>query len=158
MELNKSKTSLEQKYWDICSEVVAQNNLKLYDVEYVASSSTLRVFIYDEATKTAVLDDCVRVDRAMTPYLEEDWVADNLVLEVSSPGMFRPLKSWEHFQLANGEMVLCVLHSQVEGVKGNKARGKLLGINDKIINLEIDGKEVSLPVEQVKKANLDPDY
>ena len=158
MELLKTRTSLEQKYLDICKEVVEENDLKLYDVEYVSNSSTLRVFIYDDKTKTAVIEDCVKIDRAMTPHLEEDWVADNLVLEVSSPGMFRPIKSQEHLELAKDEIINCVLLGQVEGIKGNKVRGKLVSFNDKNIILDMDGKEVSLPIEKVKKANLDPDY
>ena len=158
MELNKSKSNLENKYWEMCQEVVHENNLKLYDVEYINSSSTLRVFIFDEKTKTADLDDCVKIDRAMTPYLEADWVSDKLVLEVSSPGMFRPLKEEKHFELAKDENVLAVLNDKIEGVKGNKIRGKLKDFDKESFKLDIGGDEVTLPLVKVKKVNLDPDY
>lgn len=158
MEILSSRNSAEQRYWEICTKVVKENALELYDLEYISSNATLRVFIYDPKTKTAVIEDCVKIDRAMTPYLEEDWVADNIILEVSSPGMFRPLRMHEHFDLAMNQMIMCVLAGKVEGIKGNKVRGQLVGFDKNGIKLKINDSEFTLSFENIKKVNLDPDY
>ena len=168
MELDKPKSTLESKYWEICREVVSQNELRLYDVEYVSSSSILRVFIFDEKTKTAIIEDCVKIDRAMTPYLEQDWVADNLVLEVSSPGMYRSLKTMAHFESALSKTISINLIGKLNEEqaanlstklkKANKFRGELKAVNEKEIQINIDSVDVHVGFEQIKRANLDPDF
>jgi ribosome maturation factor RimP len=148
-------------------DVVAENSLKLYDMDYVAGSSTLRVFIMDPETKTAVIDDCVKIDRAMTPYFEEDWVPDDIVLEVSSPGVYRSLKTLDHFNMSKGELVLLNLEKSLDEygqkqlpkslMKAKKVRGKLIEVTETNIKLNIEGIEFAFNYSDVKKATLDPD-
>ena len=102
MELAKSLSKTEQRYTDLSLKVIEECGLELYDLEFAAGSSTLRVFIRDPQTNSAEIDDCVKVDRAFSPYCEElEWIPDNFVLEVSSPGIYRGLKKLEHFEVAN---------------------------------------------------------
>ena len=67
MELEIKRSNLEQKFFELTEKIVHENNYALYDVEYHSGSSTLRVFIMDPETKTAVIEDCVKVDRAFDP-------------------------------------------------------------------------------------------
>ena len=68
LELEIKRSNLEQKFFDLTEKIVKENSYALYDVEYLSGSSTLRVFIMDPKTKTAVIEDCIKVDRAFDPY------------------------------------------------------------------------------------------
>ena len=108
MELTKNLSQTEQKYTELAMKIVAECDLELYDLEFVQGSSTLRVFIRDPKTNTAEIDDCVKVDRAFSPYCEDlEWIPDNFILEVSSPGVYRSLKRLDHFE-AESEVLLVV--------------------------------------------------
>jgi ribosome maturation factor RimP len=169
MELSKKRSGVEEKFYNLCSKVVPDNGLKLYDMEYVAGSYTLKVFIFDEKTGTAVIEDCVKIDRALTPFIDElDWVPDELILEVSSPGMFRELKNLEHFQSAIGEIISCTITGKLDSEMATKVpkklmgakkfRGKLESVTETNITLNIKDFQLPLAFEQIKKASLDPDY
>ena len=100
------RTGIEEKFFTICCEVVKENGYVLYDMDYIIGSTTLRLFIMDPNTNTALIEDCVKVDRALSPFFEEDWVPESIVLEVSSPGVYRPLKTLSHFEAVKNEYIL----------------------------------------------------
>jgi len=168
MELTKNLSQTEQKYTELAMKIVAECDLELYDLEFVQGSSTLRVFIRDPKTNTAEIDDCVKVDRAFSPYCEDlEWIPDNFILEVSSPGVYRSLKRLDHFEAAIGSIISCSIHGKLtddqlaglnkKSAKGNKLRGILKEISEEKIVMDIDGQMLSLSFEQIKRANLDPD-
>ena len=106
MFLEEEKKGIEGKFYELCMEVVSSVNLSLYDMEFVKSNKTLRLYIMNENTNTATLEECVSVDRAFSPFIESHaWIPESLVLEVSSPGMFRKLKTYNHFVKAQGAMI-----------------------------------------------------
>lgn len=163
--------SLEQRYWELAQTVVEETGYRLYDLEYIKGSKTLRVYIADKKTGTALIDDCVAVDRAFTPYVEEaDWIPDDFVLEVSSPGVYRKLKTPEHFREALGERIQVDLFKTLgeQGAQGaqdlpkkiknaKRAQGVLKESDTDKIILDADGIEVVVEVANIKKANLEPD-
>ncbi|TDJ08464.1 MAG: hypothetical protein E2O68_01975 [Deltaproteobacteria bacterium] len=164
MEIKEERTGIELKFYNLCQKVAEEQNLKLYDVEYLPGSGELRVYIMDEKTGSAVLNDCVKVDRAFDSYLEEDWVPETLTLQVSSPGLFRKLNTLEHFEAAIGKEVKLQLGKQL-GQLFAGAPKKIAG-EKKIIclleavtvdNLSLKYKEFvfELPFQEVKKANLE---
>ncbi len=168
MELNKDRSGLEAKYFELCQEVVKAEGLSLYDMEYISGSSTLRVFIFNEETGTAILDECARVDRAFTPHAETlEWIPEKLVLEVSSPGVYRNLATLEHFKKALGEKVKLSLKEKLDdkvitnlpkALKGNrKIVAVLKDIRGEELVLGADGFELVVTFDQLKKANLEPD-
>jgi len=166
MEFNKVRTGIEKKFFTQCSEVVIENGYVLYDLEYISGSSTLRLYIMDEKTKTAVIEDCVKVDRALTPVFEEEWVPDDIVLEVSSPGVYRSLKTLDHFELALNENISVVISGNLDeeilkdaprAVKNGKDfKGILKEVTEEYIILDINGFELKLTVAQLKRASLEP--
>lgn len=167
MELEKDRKGLEEKFYNICKTVTDELGYTIYDMDYIQGSSTVRLFIMDPETKTAVIEDCIKVDRAMSEYFEADWVPEDVVLEVSSPGVYRTLKTVDNFKAALGELISCTISGNLkpealEGapktVKNGKSfRGVLKEFNNTNIILEIDGFNLALDIEQIKKANLDPE-
>jgi ribosome maturation factor RimP len=169
LELDKKRTGIESKFYEISKSTTEENGFVLYDMEYISGSSTLRVFIMNKETKTADIDECVKVTRAMNPFFEEEegnWIPEDIVLEVSSPGMYRSLKTKEHFDLALSQRVQIFITGKLEDdltseatkaiQKANSFIGILNEVNEQNIILEIDGLSLPITFEQMKKANLEP--
>ncbi len=168
MKFEEERTELEQKFFEICETVAKAQGQSLYDMEYTSANTTLRMFIYDENSKSAHIDDCVKVDRAMTDHLQEEWIPEGFVLEVSSPGVYRNLSRYDHFQLALGEKIACVLNKKLDRVEHvdlpkklngqRKMRGVLKDINKEGLLVDIDKYNLKLNFLDIKKANIDPDF
>ncbi len=168
MEISRERTGVEKKFFHMCEPIVQEAGYRLYDMEYVSSSKVLRLFIQDPRTGSALIEDCVKVDNALSPAFEsETWIPEEVVLEVSSPGVYRQLANLEHFKMSVGEIIGVVIMGQLteeqttgapKGIKGEKKlRGKLLELNDEGFSMEVNNFPLKLTYKQIKKANLDPD-
>jgi ribosome maturation factor RimP len=167
MELFKKRTGLEEKFYSACKAVTDEHNYVIYDMDYIQGSSTVRLFIMNPETKTAIIEDCIKVDRGLSPFFEEEWVPDDVVLEVSSPGVYRTLKTKENFEAVVGEHISCTITGSLneelvsdaaKSIKNEKNfRGVLKEFKEESILLDIDGFELPLMIEQIKKAHLDPE-
>ncbi|MCO4754610.1 MAG: ribosome maturation factor RimP [Bacteriovoracaceae bacterium] len=163
--IGESPSAIEKKFLEMSQKVVEETGYDLYDIEYIKSNKTLRVYIADKETGSALIEDCVAVDRGFTEHVEAaDWVPEDFVLEVSSPGVYRKLKTEKHFESAIDEIiyvetlspvVVDTLSKKGKGVK--KFRALLKDYTDKKLILDADGTQFELELSQVKKANLDPD-
>jgi ribosome maturation factor RimP len=141
---------LEKKFYDLASTVVREEGLSIYEMSYFRG--LLRVYIYSKKTGTAVLEDCIGVDRAFNKYIDMlEWIPENFVLEVSSPGVNRKLKTQVHFEMACGGNVKLTL-SKKDQSKKRCYEGKLIEVFDAGVELEtIEGK-LSLGFEEIKSA------
>ena len=164
MDLDRERKGIEQKFFELCLKVVTDLGLDLYEMNYLPGNSTLRVFIRDPQTDTAVLEDCVRVDKALTDYIDsEDWMPESLTLEVSSPGMFRDLTQLDHFSQVEGKRVALILKGKVEDeslskkVKGQKKLiGELTKVSEQGVKLRFEDISLDICFTDIKKANLEP--
>lgn len=168
MDIDRERIGLEKKFFHMCEPVVIEAGFRLYDLEYIAGQKLLRLYIQDPRTGSALIDDCVKVDHALSPAFEsEDWIPEDVVLEVSSPGVYRHLSNREHFNMSIGEIIAIVIMGQLsedqvtgapKGIKGEKKfRGKLLEANQEDFVMEVNNFPLKLTYKQVKKATLDPD-
>jgi ribosome maturation factor RimP len=105
------------------------------------------------------LDDCAQVSRSLERWLEEDGeVPDRYVLEVSSPGIERPLVRPRDFERFAGQEVAVKCRSPVEG-HGKRLQGRLTGLRgeapDTVVRLGLeDGSTVDIPHADVVRAHL----
>ena len=168
MELSKDRTGIEAKFFFLCEQVAKDNGYILYDLEYIVGSKLLRVYIMNESTKSALIEDCIKVDHALTPFFEsETWMPREITLEVSSPGIYRQLRVKEHFKQSVGKKVSTVLSKNLTGelytgmpksiTAEKKLKGELLEIEDEAIYLKIDKFKVMVPFINIKRANLEAD-
>lgn len=168
MDIDNKRSGLEQKFFLMCDPVVVEAGYRLYDLEYLPNQKLVRLYIQDPRTGSAVIEDCVKVDHALSESFEtETWIPEDIVLEVSSPGVYRHINSREHFHLALNEIILVVITGSLseeqtlgapKGIKGEKKfRGKLISVGEEGFSLEIKGFELKLNYKQIKKVNLDPD-
>jgi ribosome maturation factor RimP len=137
---------------ELVGPTVAALGYELVGVEYVsAGQATVRLYIDREAGIS--LEDCERVSRQVGAVLDvEDPIAGNYNLEVSSPGLDRPLFEPEHFRRFAGEPVRIRLATLVEGRR--KLTGVLRGMEGDQVLVEADGETFRLPLETIAKANL----
>lgn len=168
MVLKGPRTGMELKLFELTQKILTENNLELYEMEWNPSSGNLVVYIINPQTKTAVLEDCVAVDRGFNPYMEtETWIPDNFTLEVSSPGLYRVLTTVKHFQDVAGEDVMLHLVKKIDeekypdfpkALRNNlKIKVKLVSADETGIVVDAKGSMVQIPYEQIKKANLETD-
>jgi len=116
--------------------------------------SMLRVFI-DDAENGISVDDCEKVSRQVSGVMDvEDPIQNEYVLEVSSPGMDRPLFRLEHYETFVGHQVQLRLRMPFEGRR--KFQGLIKGIEGDDVVIVVDDHEYLLPFESIEKANIMP--
>ncbi len=147
---------LEEKIERIAEPIINEQGLRLVDVEYLSrrGRNILRIIIDKEGGIS--LDDCQNLSRQLSHLLDvEDPIPAKYNLEVSSPGLFRRLKSEREYKNFIGKKVLIIAAEQQTTVT---YQGKLTGYDNGIIALETsDGSTVMMNIRDVIKARLNPD-
>jgi ribosome maturation factor RimP len=140
---------------NILEPLLDAEGLSLVDIEYTREQGgwILKVFIDKEGGVT--LDDCARVSREFGQLLDvEDIIPTSYRLEVSSPGLDRPLKKEEDFVKYSGRRVRIKTTEPVSGRRNFK--GALIGCTDGQITVKVEGSDVfTIPLSSVLKANLE---
>ncbi len=168
------RTGMEQKFYEACEGVVRECGYLLYDFEYLGAQKVLRIFIMDEESSSAVIDDCVKVDRALSPVFEEnDWIPEDITLEVSSPGIYRKLKTKQHYDWSLGRRIQVKFRGSPVSFSGDKKAEKYLrgrvvvGVLEKVseednfeikLNAHESGQDIGVVLlqEQVIRAQWEP--
>ena len=141
----------------LLTPVVESLGCELWGLEYMSQGrhSTLRLYI--ESPDGIGLEECEKVSRQVSSVMDvEDPITGEYSLEVSSPGLDRPLYSLEQFQRYIGERLSVKLRSAFDGRR--KFSGQLKGIENEEIILVVDGHEYLLPIELIEKANIVPRF
>ena len=143
----------EQKLTDMLRPAVEEVGKELLGCEFISAGnhSVLRLFIDHE--NGVEVDDCAEVSRQVGAILDvEDPISSEYSLEVSSPGLDRPLFEMSHFQAVIGETINVKLSMPLNGRR--KFKGKLEAIENDILVVSLDGEEYELIFSNVDKANL----
>ena len=149
------------------STVLADLGLECLGVEFMPSQgqSTLRVYLdvpegaatVEGGHREVGIEDCEAASRELSALLDvEDPIPGHYVLEVSSPGIDRPLFTAAQFARAVGQEVKLLLRAPLEGRR--RLRGKLLAVEGERISLEAEGKLFVFEHAQVESARLVPDW
>lgn len=142
---------------ELLAPVVEAMGCQLWGLEYFSQGrhSTLRLYI-DHADGVG-LKECERVSRQVSSVLDvEDPIAGEYTLEVSSPGMDRPLYTLEQYTHFVGEQVTVKLRSAFEGRR--KISGRLSAVEGDEVVIVVDEHEYVLPIELIEKANIIPRF
>lgn len=148
-------TPLEERLAALVGPIAEAEGFQLVRVRVTgAKTKTLQVMA-ERPDRTMSAEDCARLSRALSPALEAaDPIAGGYVLEVSSPGIDRPLVRFQDFEDWRGWTAKVELNRMVEGRKN--FRGVLAGVEDGKVALDIDGEtETALfPFEWIAGAKL----
>ncbi len=159
--LKMDRAALVERIKEVVEPMLRSFGVELVEVEYAGSgrSGLLRVFIDKLDKKEGVtLDDCERVSRSLGPVLEiEDLIPHRYTLEVSSPGLDRPLKKKEDFQRSLGKMVRLKTAIPREGQK--VFVGRMADFQgDEVILQGEKGKEYRIPFVEITQARLEVEF
>ena len=136
----------------LAQPVAEKYGCELWDVEYVKEGSEFYLRVYIDKPGGITIDDCVEVNRALNPKLdEEDFVEEAYTLEVSSPGLNRKLKKDRDFEKSIGK-----LYKAESGSK--EFIGRLVSFDEEKIVIKSDdgdGQETSLDRRNVSSARLE---
>jgi len=140
-ELSQLQTTIEQRLdsYDPQLELIALEQ---------PAAGTLRLYI--DHPEGVDLGRCERVTLELRDLLEE-WS-----LEVSSPGVDRPLTKPEHFRRFVGRQVKVRAHKAIDGQRN--FTGTLTDADDESVTLEIDGETVRIPLNDIRRSNLIPNF
>jgi ribosome maturation factor RimP len=131
-------------------------NYELVGIEFLSQGRHSLLRIYIDSEDGITLDDCERVSHQVSGLLDvEEVIHGHYNLEVSSPGLDRPLFTEEHFQRFSGQQAKVRLSVPLDGRK--KFTGIIRGVSDGKVVLEVDAENVELPIDTIEKANLIPD-
>jgi len=146
------------KLHELVAGVVESLGYDLWGIEMLPrakSGQLLRIYI--ETPNGVGVSDCEKVSRQMSAVLDvEDPIHGEYTLEVSSPGMDRPLFTAPQFARFVGEDVRVKLHAGVSGRKN--FRGPLLSVEDDRLRMQVDQETVELALDEIEKARVVPKF
>lgn len=135
------RENYEQKTEKILLPIMDEYGFELVDVEYVKEGSTWYLRAYIDKPGGISIDDCEAVSRRLSDILDEkDFIDEAYILEVSSPGLGRPLKKEKDFKRSLGEEVEVRTYRMIE--KQKEFTGTLKGYDEKTVTIEEDGGNV----------------
>lgn len=107
--------------------------------------------------KGVVIEDCSAVSRQISALIDvEDPINGQFNLEVSSPGLDRPLRRLQDFKRFTGSLVKLKTVMPMDGQRNFK--GRLLEASEESVVIETDSEEISLPMSAIEKARIVPEY
>ncbi|MBW2028316.1 MAG: ribosome maturation factor RimP [Deltaproteobacteria bacterium] len=138
---------------DLIEPAIEEMGYDLVDVEYLSAHGRWVLRVYIDKSGGVDVEDCARVSRGIGDLIDvKDIIDHEYVLEVSSPGLNRPLKKERDFQWAIGKKVRVKTLAPIEGRRNYT--GYLSKFQGGILTLSIEGGTVTLPWKEVAKANL----
>jgi len=152
------RDTYESKVEAFLLPIMEANNFELVDVEYVKEAGTwyLRAYIDKEGGFT--VDDCEMVSRKLSDWLDEkDFIDDSYILEVSSPGLGRPLKKEKDFKRSMGEQVDIKLYRAIDRQKD--FTGTLSAYDEETVTIQYeDGSESTFNRKDIALIRLAFDF
>lgn len=142
----------------MAESVAREYGVELFDIEVSGSMRRPLVRIFIDKDGGVTLEDCERFSRAMSAVLDvEDPIPASYTLEVSSPGMDRPLKKLKDFQGSVGKLARLVMAEPMEGQ--SFLVGRISEVQEDVILLVIEkGREVRVPFGKIAKARLEIEF
>ena len=132
------RESYEKKAEALILPIINKNNYELVDVEFVREGSNWFLRAYVDKEGGFSVNDCEKVSREFSDLLdEEDFIEESYILEISSPGLGRPLKKDKDFARSIGEEVELKLYKAVENQK--EFSGTLEAYDDLTVTIGFEG-------------------
>lgn len=148
--------TVEENIEKIVLPVLKDMGLELVDIEYLQEGGYWYVRIYIEKMDGDVsLDDCEKVSRAVDEDIDK-LIDKKFFLEISSPGVERPLKKEKDYIRFTGSKIKVSLKHKINDKKN--VEGILIKFENDVLYVETEGMELEIPFKEVRKANLVYDF
>lgn len=155
-----ARHDLSNRAEEAFAPLLQPHGLDLVCVEWVGTGrgATLRIYLDKEGGVN--VDDCALASRLLASWIDEcEWLPGPFTLEVSSPGLERPLRRPDHFRAHTGVAIKVRTYEAIAGRKNY--RGVLVEIDDdgEVIALDVgDAEPIRIPLAAIAKANVEYDY
>lgn len=149
----------------LADRVTASCGLQVFDVQYKRERQGWIVRVQIDrpgpaanAEESVSVDDCANVSREMSAILDvEDFIPTAYTLEVSSPGLDRPLRHAEDYRRFAGRQARLVAREPIDGQ--TFFRGRLGGVDGEAVVIDAeDGKRHHVPLQAIRRANLEVEF
>jgi ribosome maturation factor RimP len=157
-----TQESVAERARKLLEPVLAREGYELVEAEWLREGGTWVLRLYVDKPGGVGIDDCQAVSRLVETILDvEDFIEPAYSLEVSSPGVDRPLRKPEDFQRFAGQRAKVKAFGPLESATGLSPRkqwsGTLRGFRDGAVEIDVDGKVHRIPADRIAKANLEYD-
>lgn len=137
--------------------IIEANHFELVDVEYVKEGSNWYLRAYIDKPGGITIDDCELVSRALNEKLDaDDFIEEAYILEISSPGLGRPLKKEKDFARSIGQDVDIRLYKAQDGMK--EFTGELTAYDADTVTILMDGSEIVFNRTDIALIRLSLDF
>ena len=152
------KESYEARTEAFLLPLVAEHGFELVDVEYVKEGGNFYLRAYIDKEGGITIDDCETISRSLSDWLDkEDMIQDSYIMEVSSPGLGRPLKKEKDFARSIGKEVEVKLYKPLE--KSKEYAGVLKAYDKESVTLQMeDGADMVFERPQIAQIRLALDF
>ena len=151
------KEIYEQKAEALLEPIVAEQNFELVDVEYVKEGGNFYLRAYIDKPEGITVDDCEIVSRAFSEKLdEEDFIDEAYIMEVSSPGLGRPLKKEKDYKRSIGKELEIRTYRAIN--KEKEFYGILKEYNENSVMIDCEGTEVTFQKSDIALIRLAFDF
>jgi ribosome maturation factor RimP len=152
------KVNIEQRTWEVAGPIIAGEGYELIEVEYLREPHgwVLRLFV-DRQTGGIGLEDCQKCSRAVETALDvEDFIPNEYNLEVSSPGLSRPLRKPQHFERVIGQIIKVKTYGPLFDPPRKNFTGTLSSVTPNDITVQVEGAgPFTIAFKDIAKANLE---
>jgi ribosome maturation factor RimP len=144
---------MRQKIFHLAEQVAEEQGVELFGIELLGKGKVLlRVFIDKDGGVT--LDDCQRFSKSLGILLDvENPIPGSYKMEVSSPGLDRPLRNLKDYEKNTGKLARVITKEKIEN--RNFFIGRILGIHYGMIRLLVGEQEMNIPVDNISRASLE---
>jgi ribosome maturation factor RimP len=148
------KKKIEEIVRELTLPITDNYQFEIVDIEFKKEGPNWYLRLFVDKPEGINLEDCQLISDSLSEILDEvDPIEQSYILEVSSPGLDRPLKTPEDYEKYKGHKVEIKLYAPYNGQK--KYTGKLIGLLDNIINLEVNNKErIEIPLNAASSVRL----
>ncbi|WP_136254886.1 ribosome maturation factor RimP [Onishia niordana] len=137
--------------------VASAMGFELWGINNLSQGKHSRLVIYIDGPNGVTVDDCADISRQISAVMDvEDPIAGEYRLEVSSPGLDRPLFTLDHFERFKGHVVAIKLRTPFDGRR--KFQGLLAGIEEDEVLLQVEGEEYCFPIDSIDQARVVPQF
>lgn len=148
------REDMKKKITELADSLAGQYAVDIVDVELAGSSRKPLIRIFIDKENGVTLDDCGKFSRALSALFDvEDPIPSSYILEVSSPGLDRPLKVMRDFERSIGKLVRIVTRTKID--EQYVFTGRLTRVEGENIILSFDDKEMEIPFDQISRARLE---
>jgi len=160
MQANEKQT-VEERTRSLAEPLLAAEGLELLDVEFTREHSgwILRLYIDKPGTQVGI-DECSLASRVLDPALDvEDYIPHEYSLEVSSPGLNRPLRTLSHFEKVVGKKVRVKTYGPLGEPPRKQFVGALKGVQPDAVTVAVDGAgDFTIGLKDIARANLEFEF